>query len=52
MSCTTNIPRFLLLNRRTYETYRFTVGDDLAVGRGDSQLDLAEARRTAVAFLV
>jgi len=27
-----------VLNRRTYETYRFTVGDDLAVGRVDSQL--------------
>ena len=41
-----------VLNRRTYETYRFTVGDDLAVGRVNSQSDLAEARRTAVAFLV
>jgi hypothetical protein len=41
-----------VVNQQTYETYRFTIGDDLAVARVDSQSDLAQARRTAIAFLV
>jgi hypothetical protein len=41
-----------VVNRQTYETYRFTIGDELGVAHVDRQSDLAEARRTAVAFLV
>jgi hypothetical protein len=41
-----------VVNQQTYETYRFAIGDDLAVARVDSQSDLAQARRTAIAFLV
>jgi hypothetical protein len=39
----------IVMNRQTYETYRFTIGDDVAhVG---PPCDLAKARRTAMAFL-
>jgi len=40
-----------VVNRQTYETYRFTIGDDVALARGGPPSDLAEARRTAIAFL-
>jgi hypothetical protein len=41
-----------MVNRQTYETYRFTIDDDggLTQQRG-SPSDLGEARRAAVAFL-
>jgi hypothetical protein len=40
-----------VVNRQTYETYRFPIGDDLALGQVGPPSDLAEARRTAIAFL-
>jgi hypothetical protein len=40
-----------VVNRQTYETYRFTIGDDVALAHVDPPSDLAEARRTAIAFL-
>jgi len=40
-----------VVNRQTYETYRFTIGDDVALARVGPPSDLAEARRTAIAFL-
>jgi hypothetical protein len=41
-----------VVNRQTYETYRFTIGDDGALTQqGGSPSDLDEARRAAVAFL-
>ena len=40
-----------VVNRQTYETYRFTVGDDVALAHGGPPSDLAEAHRTAIAFL-
>jgi hypothetical protein len=44
-------PTIFVVNRQTYETYRFTIGHDIALAHvGPS--DLAEARRTAIAFLV
>ena len=44
-------PTILVMNRQTYETYRFTIGDDVAIARVGPPSDLAEARRTAIAFL-
>jgi len=43
-------PTIFVVNRQTYETYRFTIGDDVVAHVGPSS-DLAEARRTAIAFL-
>ena len=40
-----------VLNRQTYETYRFTIGDDVAVAHVGPRSDLSEARRAANAFL-
>jgi hypothetical protein len=41
-----------VVNRQTYETYRFTINDDGALTeQGGSLSDLGEARRAAVAFL-
>jgi hypothetical protein len=40
-----------VLNRQTYETYRFTIGDDVAVAHVGPPSDLSEARRAAIAFL-
>jgi hypothetical protein len=40
-----------VVNRQTYETYRFTIGDDVAVAHIGPPCDLSEARRTAIAFL-
>jgi hypothetical protein len=40
-----------VVNRQTYETYRFTVGDDVAVASVGPPSDLSEARRAAFAFL-
>jgi hypothetical protein len=42
-------PTIFVVNRQTYETYRFTIGDDVALAHIGA--DLAEARRTAIAFL-
>jgi hypothetical protein len=40
-----------VVNRQTYETYRFRVDDDVALGDVRPTSDLSEARRTAIAFL-
>jgi hypothetical protein len=39
-----------VVSRQTYETYRFTIGDDGVLTQGGSPSDLGEARRAAVAF--
>ena len=44
-------PTILVMNRQTYETYRFTIGDDVALAHVGPPSDLAKARRTAMAFL-
>jgi hypothetical protein len=44
-------PNIFVVNRRTYETHRFTVGDDGALAPDGRWSDLGEARRTAMAFL-
>jgi hypothetical protein len=41
-------PNIFVVNTRTYETYRFTVGDNVMLSFPS---DLSEARRTAIAFL-
>jgi hypothetical protein len=40
-----------VLNRQTYETYRFTIGHDVAVAHVGPPSDLSKARRAAIAFL-
>jgi hypothetical protein len=40
-----------VLNRQTYETYRFTIGHDVAVAHVGPPSDLSTARRAAIAFL-
>jgi hypothetical protein len=40
-----------VVNRQTYETYRFTIGNEAALEHVGPPSDLAEARRTAIAFL-
>ena len=44
-------PNILVVNRQTYETYRFTVGDDGSLAQDGPRPDLHEARLTAMAFL-
>jgi hypothetical protein len=44
-------PNILVVNRQTYETYRFTVGDDGALAQYGPRSDLREAHRAAMAFL-
>ena len=44
-------PTILVMNRQTYETYRFTIGNDVALAHVGPPCDLAKARRTAMAFL-
>ena len=49
-------PTIFVVNRQTYETYRFTIGDDdddddVGLASIGPPSDLAEARRTAIAFL-
>jgi hypothetical protein len=48
-------PTIFVVNRQTHETYRFTIGDDddddVAHAPVGPPSDLAEARRTAIAFL-
>ena len=44
-------PTIFVMNRQTYETYRFTIGDDVALAHVGPPSDLAKARRTAIAFL-
>ena len=40
-----------VVNRQTYETYRFTIDDHVGLTLGGPQSDLTEARQTALAFL-
>ena len=40
-----------VVNTQTYETYRFTVGDNVMLSFDRAPSDLSEARRTAIAFL-
>jgi hypothetical protein len=44
-------PDIFVVNRQTYETYRFTVGEDGALAHAEPRSDLGEARRIAIAFL-
>jgi hypothetical protein len=44
-------PTIFVMNRQTHETYRFTIGDDVALAHVGPPSDLAKARRTAIAFL-
>jgi hypothetical protein len=44
-------PTIFVVNRQTYETYRFTIGDDVALARVGPGSGLADERRTAIAFL-
>ena len=44
-------PNIFVVNRQTYETYRFTVGDNVMASFDEVPSDLSEARRTAIAFL-
>jgi hypothetical protein len=44
-------PNILVVNRQTYETYRFTVGDECSLAQGGPRSDLREAYRTAMVFL-
>ena len=49
-------PTIFVVNRQTHETYRFTIGDDdddddVGLASIGPPSDLAEARRTAIAFL-
>jgi hypothetical protein len=44
-------PNIFVVNRQTYETYRFTVGDHVMLPLDGAPSDLSEARRTAIAFL-
>jgi hypothetical protein len=37
-------PTIFVVNRQTYETYRFTIGADVALARVGPPSDLAEAR--------
>jgi hypothetical protein len=37
-------PTILVMNRQTYETYRFTIGDDVALAHVGPPCDLAKAR--------
>jgi hypothetical protein len=40
-----------VVNRQTYETYRFSVDDDVAVAHVGPPSVLSEARQAAIAFL-
>jgi hypothetical protein len=44
-------PLIFVVNRQTYEAYRFSVGDDGALIHDGSPSDVNEARRAALAFL-
>jgi hypothetical protein len=44
-------PNIFVVNRQTYETYRFTVDDNVVPAFYGAPSDLTEARRTAAAFL-
>ena len=44
-------PNIFVVNRQTFETYRFTVGDNVMLPFDGAPSDLSEARRTAIAFL-
>ena len=44
-------PNIFVVNRQTYETYRFTVDDNVVPAFDGAPSDLTEARRTAAAFL-
>src|SRR5262249_15953805 len=42
-------PNIFVVNRQTYETYRFT--EDGALAHAEPRSDLGEARQTGIAFL-
>jgi hypothetical protein len=44
-------PNIFVVNRRTYETYRFTVDNNVVPTFDGAPSDLSEACRTAAAFL-
>ena len=44
-------PNIFVVNRQTYETYRFTVGDNVMLSFDGVPSDLSDASRTAIAFL-
>ena len=44
-------PNIFVLNRQTYETYRFTAGDHVMLSFDGAPSELREARRTALTFL-
>ncbi len=44
-------PTIFVVNRQTYETYQFTIDNEVALEHVGLPSDLAEARRTAIAFL-
>jgi hypothetical protein len=44
-------PNIFVVNRQTYETYRFTVGEDRALAHAEPQSDLGVARQAAIVFL-
>jgi hypothetical protein len=44
-------PDIFVVNRQTYETYRFTVGDGGVLAHDGPSSEMGEARRTALAFL-
>ena len=43
-------PNIFVVNTQTYETYRFTVGDNVMLSFDEAPSDLSKARRTAIAF--
>ena len=43
-------PTILVMNRQTYETYRFTIGDDVALAHVGPASDLAKARQQPLPF--
>jgi hypothetical protein len=44
-------PNIFVVNRQTYETYRFTAGDHVILSFEGAPSELREARRAAIAFL-
>jgi len=44
-------PNIFVVNTQTYETYRFTVGDNVMLSFDGVPSDLSEARQTAITFL-
>src|ERR1700751_468510 len=44
-------PNIFVVNTQTYETYQFTVGDNVMLSFDGVPSDLSEDHRTAIAFL-